>query len=61
MGTYNYSKKSLKIPKGVIKRRTDKTIPKRKGKRTNNDIQNATLKINDRATRTPLFSAVPDG
>jgi len=45
----------MKIPKGqseaVNRRRTDYTIAKRK--RTNNDLQNTTQKINDVATRTP--------
>jgi hypothetical protein len=38
-----------------------KQCPKEKDKRTNNDIQNATLKTKDRATQIPLNSAVPDG
>jgi hypothetical protein len=35
-------------------RRTDNTMAKRKEKRTNNDLQNNTQKIKDRATRTSL-------
>jgi hypothetical protein len=36
----------------IVLPRTDNTMVKRK--RTNNDIQNTTLKIKDRATRTTL-------
>jgi hypothetical protein len=36
----------------VNRRRTDNT--KRKGKMTNNDLQNTTQKTNGRATRNPL-------
>ena len=49
---------SLKILDGqsedVSQRRTDSTMAKmKKNKRTNNDLQNITQKIEDRATRTP--------
>jgi len=57
----------LQIPKGhskaVNRRRTDNTMAK--GTRTNNDQQNTTLKIKDRATRTTLklrmHSGAPEG
>ena len=55
----SFSKKSLKISKGKSKfvyRRTDNTIVKRK--RANNDLQNTTQKIRDRATQTPLNTGV---
>jgi hypothetical protein len=49
-------RKSLKIPKGLIRncksRRTNNTTAKRK--RTNNDLQNTTQKNKDRAKQTPL-------
>ena len=51
------SKKSLKMPKGVIRIRKSKKNrqhKKKKCKRTNNDTQNTTQKTKDRATRTPL-------
>ena len=36
--------------------RTDNTMAKKKEKRTNNDVQNTTQKIKDRAIRTSLKS-----
>ena len=51
-------KKSLKIIKGysetVNRRMTEYSVQKIKDKRTNNDLQNATQKTRDCATRTPL-------
>jgi len=51
-------KKSLKIPKVIKIRKSKKNRQhngqKKKYKRTNNDLQNTTLKNKDRATRTPL-------
>ena len=53
-------KKSLNIPKRLLKainrRRTDNTMAKRKkeDKRKNNDLQNITQIRKERATRTPL-------
>ena len=49
---FNYSKKSLKIPKRVIRSRkkskmnTQHSDQMKKGKRTNNDLQNTTQKTN---------------
>jgi hypothetical protein len=43
------------ISKAVNRIRTDNAMAKKKkGKRTNNDLQNITQKTKDRATRTPL-------
>ena len=50
-------KKSLKIPKGVIRIRKSKVRQhngqNEKDKRTKNDLQNIAHKIKDRVTRTP--------
>ena len=50
-------KKSLKIPKGVIRIRKSKDRQhngqNEKDKRTKNDLQNIAHKIKDRVTRTP--------
>jgi hypothetical protein len=46
------------VPKGkseAVNRRTENTIAKKKkNKRTNNDLQNTTLKTKDWAKQTPL-------
>ena len=46
----DFIKKSLKIPKGQsessYRRRRDKTMAKKKYKKTNNDLQNITIKTN---------------
>jgi len=47
--------------KGVIRSRKLNTISKRKGTKTNNDLQNITQKTKDRATRIPLKSGVNSG
>jgi hypothetical protein len=51
-----------KIPKGkseAVNQRKDNTMVKRK--KTNNDLQNTTQKIKDRATRTPIKMVVNSG
>ena len=56
------SKKSLKIPKGksesVYRRRTDNTMPKRKGTKDKQRFTKHKYKTKDRVTRTPLKSGV---
>jgi len=51
-----YNKKSLKIPKGIIKVRKSKMDGQHncQGKGTSNDLQNNTQNTKDRETRTPL-------
>jgi hypothetical protein len=45
----------------TVNRKTDNTIArKKKGKRTNIDLQNVTHKIKNRVTRTPLKSGAPE-
>jgi hypothetical protein len=56
----------LKIPKSVIKNRTEKKYrqyndQKIKDRRTNNYLQNITQKTKDRATRAKLKSRVSSG
>jgi len=55
----------LKIPNGksvAVNRRTDNAMAKNKrGKRTNNDLQNIAQKTNDRATRALLKPQVSSG
>ena len=58
----------LHVPKGCIKiitRRTDNTMTNRKGKKTNNDLQNTTQKTKDRERRTlikpGMESGIPEG
>ena len=41
----------IRVPKSKDRQRNDKM---KKGKRTNNDLQNTTQKTKDRVTRTPL-------
>ena len=47
------------MPKAINRRRKD-NAQKKKNKRTNNDIQSATQKTKDRATRTRLNSCVTE-
>jgi len=49
----------LEIQKGYHRKLN--TISKRKGTKTNNDLQNITQKTKDRATRIPLKSGVNSG
>jgi len=51
-------KKSLKMPKGVIRIRKSKKNKRKKDKRTNSDPQNNTHKTKDRVTRIPLKPGV---
>jgi hypothetical protein len=59
---FKENKEKLEDTKGVIsilKSKKDRLYndQKKKGKRTNNDLQNITEKIKDQATRTPLKTA----